>query len=83
MEVIINGIRYVPVMESNPNMNAIAKGLLKSFWGSFPKDDKLKEDMEGMYVCVNDWEAGIPIEDALADISKALQNNMIENEVIS
>ena len=80
MEVIINGIRYVPVMESNPNMNAIAKGLLTSFWGGEPKDDKLKEEMEGMYVSVNDWKEGVPIEDVLVDISNALRNNMIEKE---
>ncbi len=71
MEVIINGMRYVPVTEANPNMKAIARGLLASFWGSV-SDNDLAEKMEGITVRVFDDGKGEPIEKVLADIAEEL-----------
>lgn len=72
MEVIIDGVKYVPVMEANANMEAIARGLIYSFWGEACNKSTLPEKMEGLTVRVFDDGKGEPIENVLADIAREL-----------
>jgi len=72
MEVIINGTRYVPVIESSTDMKAITRGLLESFWGHISLDDDLKEKMDGITISVNDDCRGETIEYILESIAKEL-----------
>jgi hypothetical protein len=73
MEVIIDGVRYVPVVEANPNMEAIAAGLVANFWGYVGRGEELKRQMERLTVRVFDDGVGEPIESVLADIARELQ----------
>jgi hypothetical protein len=72
VEVIIDGVRYVPVTEANPNMEAIAAGLISSFWGEVGRGDDLAEKMEGLTVRVYDDGDGDSLESVLADIAREL-----------
>lgn len=73
MEVIIDGVRYVPVVDAHPDMNAIARGLLKSFYGDVDKNDPdLAQKMESITVRVYDDGQGESIESVLADIASEL-----------
>lgn len=70
MEVIIDGVRYVPAIEASADMKSIARGLLASFWGHV--GDDLAEKMDGITVRVFDDGQGEPIEKVLADIATEL-----------
>lgn len=72
MEVIIDGVRYVPVIDSSADMKAIARGLLVSFWGHRVSDENLAEKMKGITVQVYDDGGGDPIEKILTDIAAQL-----------
>lgn len=72
MEVIIDGVRYAPVSEANPTINAIARGLLASFWGYIGDDKDLADKMKGITIWVYDDGQGEPIEKVLADIAEEL-----------
>ena len=72
-EVIIDGIRYAPVMESRPSMDAIARGLILSFWGVISHNATLEEAMQDVFVSVNDNGNGKPIKEVLDDISRMLE----------
>lgn len=71
MDVMIEGVRYVPAIEATSNMRAIARGLIADFWGVV-KDCDLEEKMEGLYVRVMDDGNGVPVEEILANIAAAL-----------
>lgn len=72
-EVIINGVRYVPVVESSPDMEAIKAGLITSFCGNTPqRGEELDEKAEGLTVRVFDDGEGVPLDDVLADIADEL-----------
>jgi hypothetical protein len=73
VEVIIDGVRYVPVVEANPNMEAIAAGLISSFWGEVGRGEDLAKKMEGLTVRVYDDGVGDSLESVLADIARELQ----------
>ena len=68
-EVMIDGVRYVPVIEAHASMKAVARGLLASFWGHVGDDKDLAEKIEGITVRVFDDGTGEPIEKVLADIA--------------
>lgn len=72
MKVVIDGVRYVPVVEANANMEAIARGLIYQFWGEAGEGKELAEKMEGLRVRVFDDGEGEPIESVLADIAREL-----------
>jgi len=71
VEVVINGIRYVPVTEANADIKKIAIGLLASCLGVV-SEERLTEALDDIHVSVNDWGEGLPIKDVLADIVEAL-----------
>jgi len=74
-DVIIDGVRYVPAIEAHPNMEAIAAGLISSFWGVVnERGDALKEKMEGLTVLVYDDGQGEPIEDILGLIAEQISD---------
>jgi hypothetical protein len=70
-EVIINGVRYVPVSEASPDMEAITRGLLMSYWGIV--SGSLAEAKSNVHVYVNDNATGQPIDLVLADIASAIR----------
>ena len=55
MEVIIDGIRYIPAKNVIANRMNIAKGLLMQFWGVC--DDKQANEL------INDGELGVIVTD--------------------
>lgn len=75
MKVIIDGVEYVPVMESDVNMEAIARGLVYQFWGTVGKGERLAEQMEGLSVIVTDNGRGEPILSVLADIAREIASS--------
>ena len=70
--VTIDGVDYAPVNQSNPHMEAIARGLIRSFWGNLPKGKSLEDALEDLCVYVNDGGKGCPVADVLADIAREL-----------
>jgi hypothetical protein len=70
MDVIIDGVLYVPAKEVVANRNDVAKALLLEWWGSC-SDEKLAEILgDGyVYVCVNDDGEGVPIEKILNNLA--------------
>ena len=48
MDVMIDGVRYVPAIEANSNMRAIARGLIADFWGVV-KDCDLEEKISPLF----------------------------------
>lgn len=71
-EVIIDGVRYAPVIESNPEMKSITKGLIFAFWGHASDEDLARIPEDSIYVLVNDNGRGIPLSKVLADIAREL-----------
>ena len=43
-EVIINGVRYMPVTEANPSVEHICRGLMEQFWGEVPSDSDWRDE---------------------------------------
>ncbi len=74
MEVIINGVRYVPVIEAHAQMTAIAKALLSLSWGKVSKSDNLQELIQEHSVYVNDGGEGETLEFVLSQIAQELAN---------
>ena len=54
MEVIIDGVKYIPAKEAIANRDAIIRGILNSFWGEL--GDTYDEDYkcDGVYCVVTD-----------------------------
>ena len=71
MKVGIDGVIYVPVSESHHSMDKITRGLLMSCTGEV--GDNLEDEMDDIWVSVNDWGDGLPIREVLADISEKLK----------
>ncbi len=69
--ITIDGVRYAPVTEANPSMDAIARGLAYGYWGE-SADKPLAELLDGLSVRVCDDGDGAPIEEVLADIANAI-----------
>ena len=69
-EVVIDGVRYVPVIESSPSMGAIARGLASVFWGESSKPTS--KMLNNLTVRVYDDGDGEPIQDVLALIANEL-----------
>ena len=73
MEVVIDGVRYVPVVEAHANAKAIMCCLAESFWGVLkPDDPDLAGKLDGLRVRVYDDEKGEPIADVVASIIEAI-----------
>ena len=74
MEVVIDGIRYVPAVDATSDMKAIAKGLLRCFYGQFFEitDENLREKMDRITIRVYDEGKGDSFDDVLAVIAKEL-----------
>ena len=36
--VVIDGVEYVPISQSNQNVEQIARGIMEQFWGKVPDD---------------------------------------------
>lgn len=75
-EVYIDGVRYVPAVESAPTLDLVARGLLYRFWGRDLSDEKLSELLarkgrDAVCVYVNDDEHGYPLQDILGDVGEA------------
>ena len=68
--VIIDGVVYAPVTQSNPDMEKIARGLLMSFYGE--SNDRIESMMDGITVRVYDDGEGVSIQEVLADIANQL-----------
>ena len=73
MDVVINGVRFVPAIEANRDMRAIARGLIAEFWGCV-KDSELEEKIDGLTVRIMDDGQGTPVEVILAHIADALSD---------
>lgn len=72
-EVYINGVRYVPATEAAPSIDAIARGLLRRFWGDCLTDELhrlMKADY--MRVYVNDNGEGPTMQNVLGDIAEEI-----------
>ncbi len=72
MEVIIDGVRYVPALEAHADMTTIAKALLSWAWGPVSESEDLTKLIEEHSVYVNDSGKGEPLEEVLADIAQQL-----------
>ena len=57
MEVIINGVRYAPVTDSNPNAEHIARGIMEEFWGDLPEGYDWKQEARDLRVSCSDSES--------------------------
>lgn len=68
--VVIDGVIYVPVMKSSPDMEKIARGLMMDFWGEIAMD--MEKAMDGLSVRVYDDGEGLPIKEVLANIAQQL-----------
>jgi len=74
MEVVIDGVRYVPVCEAHPLAKQIAVGLVASFWrGMDPNDPKTPERLEGLTIRVHEDGKGPTIDEAVAEILAVIQ----------
>lgn len=58
--VVIDGVAYVPVSESNPNAEQIARGIMEQFWGELPEDTDWKEESNQLFVRVQEEPYGNP-----------------------
>lgn len=70
-EVIIDGVRYVPVTSASVDAPAILAGLIVQFWGSMSptlSPEKIREQAEGLYIDVNEEGVGAPVEEVVCDI---------------
>ena len=55
MKVIIDGIEYVPVDKTHPTAEAIARGLLDTFWGDeLPSKYDWESEARNIMVMVSD-----------------------------
>jgi hypothetical protein len=69
IEIIIDGVKYVPAASVVANENDFAKALLSSFSGHC-RDENLAKEMKGITVSVNDWGDGIPVRDILDNLAE-------------
>ncbi len=74
MEVIINGIKYVPATEAVANTDAIIRGLMLSFYGEL--GETYEDKLDGVYVVVTDdnrFAHERTMHDVITDISKYIK----------
>ena len=57
MNVIIDGVRYAPITDSNPNAEQIARGIMENFWGEIPDSYDWKEEARSLRVSCSDRES--------------------------
>ena len=74
MEVIIDGVRHVPVCDAHPLAKQIAVGLVAPFWGLLdPNDPKTPDRLRGLTIEVREDGRGETIDDVVAEILEAIQ----------
>jgi hypothetical protein len=72
-EVIIDGVRYVPVCDAHPLAKQIAVGIVAQYWGELdPNDPKTPGKIEGLTIDVREDGQGVSVENAVSDILEAI-----------
>jgi hypothetical protein len=67
--VVIDGVTYVPVAESMPSAEQIARALMEDFWGELPSDKDWKVEASELFVHVDEGQYGNPsVMDVVARI---------------
>lgn len=56
MEVVIDGVKYIPAKEAIANREAVVRGLLKCFWGSLGDSFDEDEKCEGLYLRITEGQ---------------------------
>lgn len=57
-KVVIDGVEYVPISQSNPNAEQIARGIMEEFWGKVPDD--WEHEANTLFVYVNEESSNGP-----------------------
>lgn len=74
MNVVIDGVLYVPVCKAHPLAQHIAVGLASQFWGVLdPNDEKTPGRLEGLTVEIREDGSGLSIDAVVADVLEAIQ----------
>ena len=74
MDVVIDGVRYVPVCDAHPLAKQIAVGLAASFFGVLdPSDAETLDRLRGLTIEVREDGRGETIDDVVAEILEAIQ----------
>lgn len=61
MEVVIDGVLYLPAKQVLANRDSIIRGLMSEFWGEIDKDYDEAKICNGVFVYVDDNGQGIPL----------------------
>lgn len=69
MDVVIDGVKYLPAKQVLANRDAIIRGLMSEYWGDLmseywgdlPDEYDEKDTCEDIFVSVNDCGDGIPL----------------------
>jgi len=71
VEVIIDGVRYIPAKSAIANTLDIVKGLLAEGYGTADDEEAENQLRSGYYrVLVNDWGEGVPLSKIIDNISE-------------
>lgn len=54
MEVIIDGVKYIPAKEAIANRDAVIRGLMEQFWGNLGETYDENDKCNGVYCIVTD-----------------------------
>jgi hypothetical protein len=52
--VVIDGVTYAPVSESNPSAEHIARGIMEGFWGNIPSWANWEDEANSLRVHCGD-----------------------------
>lgn len=75
-KVIIDGVEYVPISNSNPSAEHIARGIMELFWGEIPQDKDWKSEASELFVNVQEDSFGNPsVMDVVGRILKRMTVN--------
>ena len=69
--VIIDGVEYVPIMESNPSAKQIATALIEQYMGKFDDSD-FEELAKTLQVCVTEEVESPTVLEMTARIMRAI-----------
>ena len=74
--VVVDGVEHVPISESNPNVEQIARGIMEEYWGEIPANNDWQHEANTLFVSINeDPENGPSVMDVVGRILARTKSN--------